>query len=187
MESPSPTPTLRTARLLLTPVQLADAPTIQRLFPHWEVVRYLDRRVPWPYPADGALVFVRDVVLPAMARGEQWHWMIRLADEPESAIGSISLLDQPGNHRGFWLAPAWQGRGYMSEACEAVNRFWFVTLGRPLMQVPKAIANEGSRRISEREGMRRLGRDQGHFVSGVLPRETWELTREAWLARHAAD
>ncbi|WP_236198765.1 GNAT family N-acetyltransferase [Pseudomonas pseudonitroreducens] len=186
MDSHSP-PTLRTERLLLTPVQLSDAPTIQRLFPHWEVVRYLDRRVPWPYPADGALVYVRDWVLPAMARGEEWHWMIRLASTPDDAIGNISLFDQPGNHRGFWLAPACQGRGYMGEACDAVNRFWFETLGKPLMQVPKAIVNEGSRRISEREGMRLVGRDEGHFVSGVLPRETWELTREEWLARHAAD
>lgn len=186
MDSQSP-PILRTERLLLTPVQLTDAPTIQRLFPHWEVVRYLDRRVPWPYPADGALVYVRDLVLPAMARGEEWHWMIRLATQPDDAIGNISLFDQPGNHRGFWLAPAWQGQGYMSEACEAISRFWFLTLGRPLMQVPKAIPNEGSRRISEREGMRLVGRDEGHFVSGVLLRETWELTREEWLARHADD
>lgn len=180
-------PTLRTERLLLTPLQLADADAIQRLFPHWEVVRYLDSRVPWPYPDDGALTYVRDLALPAMARGEEWHWMIRLASEPGDAIGSISLFDQPGNHRGFWLAPSWQGRGYMTEACEAITRYWFLTLERPLMQVPKAIANQGSRRISEREGMRCIDNSEGHFVSGVLPRETWELTREEWLARHAAD
>ncbi len=46
------TPVLKTARLLLTPLQLSDAPAIQELFPHWEVVLYLDIRVPWPYPAD---------------------------------------------------------------------------------------------------------------------------------------
>ncbi|WP_461207942.1 GNAT family N-acetyltransferase, partial [Clostridium sp. DL1XJH146] len=89
---------------------------------------------------------------PAMARGEEWHWMIRLASAPDDAIGNISLFDQPGNHRGFWLAPAWQGHGYMSEACKAVSRFWFQTLEKPLMQVPKAVPNQGSRRISEREG-----------------------------------
>ncbi len=33
------TPTLKTARLLLTLLQLEDAPAIQQLFPHWEVVR----------------------------------------------------------------------------------------------------------------------------------------------------
>lgn len=41
-------PTLFTDRLVLTPLQLQDAPIIQELFPQWEVVRYLDRRVPWP-------------------------------------------------------------------------------------------------------------------------------------------
>lgn len=66
MESPH---TLQTARLTLTPLQLTDASDIQQLFPHWEVVRYLDRRVPWPYPDDGALTYVRDVVLPAIAAG----------------------------------------------------------------------------------------------------------------------
>lgn len=109
-------PTLNTPRFTLTPLQLGDAPAIQQLFPHWEVVRYLDSREPWPYPQDGALVYLRDVALPAMAEGREWHWMIRTRAQPEHSIGSISLYDQPGNHRGFWLAPQWQGHGYMREA-----------------------------------------------------------------------
>ena len=50
-----PTPALCTERLLLRPLELADADAIQQLFPQWEVVRYLNALVPWPYPADGAL------------------------------------------------------------------------------------------------------------------------------------
>lgn len=60
----SPIPTFQTRRLILTPLELTDAPAIQQLFPHWEVVRYLDSRVPWPYPDDGALAYVRDHALP---------------------------------------------------------------------------------------------------------------------------
>ena len=71
------TPTFTTPRLLITPLQLIDAPDIQQLFAHWEVVRYLDSRVPWPYPADGALTYVRDIALPAIAAGREWHWMIQ--------------------------------------------------------------------------------------------------------------
>lgn len=175
------TPTFETSRLILTPLQLADAALIQQLFPHWEVVRYLDSRVPWPYPADGALCYVRDVALPAIERGEEWHWMIRLSDAPDQAIGSISLYDQPGNSRGFWLAPQWQGCGYMREACEVVNRYWFETLDRPAMQVPKAVGNQASRRVSEREGMTLLSVSEGRFVSGVMGKELWELTRAQWL------
>jgi RimJ/RimL family protein N-acetyltransferase len=175
------TPTLNTPRLTLTPLQLADAELIQRLFPHWDVVRYLDSRVPWPYPDDGALCYLNDHALPAIARGEEWHWMIRLTDEPDQAIGSISLYDQPGNNRGFWLAPRWQGHGFIGEACKVVNRYWFETLDRPVMQVPKAIGNQASRRVSEREGMTLLGVSEGQFVSGVMGKEIWELRREQWL------
>lgn len=175
------TPVLKTARLLLTPLQLDDAPAIQQLFPHWEVVRYLDSRVPWPYPDDGALTYVRDIALPAIAAGREWHWMIRLADDPEQSIGSISLYDQPGNNRGFWLAPQWQGHGYVREACEAVNAHWFETLGRAVMQVPKAVENEASRKVSVHENMRLVGTQDGHFVSGPMVKEIWETTRQEWL------
>jgi RimJ/RimL family protein N-acetyltransferase len=106
--------------------------------------------------------------------------MIRLADNPDQRIGSISLYDQPGNHRGFWLSPAWQGRGYMQEACKVINRYWFDTLDRPVMQVPKAVANAASRRVSEREGMRLVEVTEGEFVSGRLNKEIWELRQEDW-------
>lgn len=174
-------PTFHTVRLLLTPLQLSDVPDIQRHFPHWEVVRYLDSRVPWPYPEDGALTYVRDVALPAIEAGQEWHWMIRLAADPAHSIGSICLYDQPGNHRGFWLSPPWQGKGYMREACEVINAYWFETLKRPLMQVPKAAGNHASRRVSEREGMRKVDVREGSFVGGPMLKETWELTREEWL------
>lgn len=177
------TPTLETSRLILTPLQLSDAPAIQQLFARWEVVRYLDSRVPWPYPDDGALAYVRDIALPAMAAGREWHWIIRLASDPTQSIGSISLYDQPGNNRGFWLGPQWQGKGYMREACEPINAYWFETLARPVMQVPKAVANHASRKVSEHEGMRLIGTKEGNFVSGPLLKEIWEMTRAEWLQK----
>ncbi|AKA24643.1 GNAT family N-acetyltransferase [Pseudomonas chlororaphis] len=178
-----PTPTLHTARLILRPLQLADAEAIQQQFAHWDVVRYLNARVPWPYPADGALSFLRDSALPAMARGEAWHWSVRLQDAPEQLIGSVSLMNETDNHRGFWLGPAWRGHGYMSEACAAVTEYWFEVLDRDLMRVPKAAPNLASRRISERSGMRLVGSDEDDFVCGRLPRERWEITREEWRRR----
>lgn len=118
----------------------------------------------------------------SMAAAKEWHWMIRTRVQPESCIGSISLFDQPGNHRGFWLAPQFQGNGYMREACKVINAFWFDTLMRPLMQVPKAAANHASRKISEDEGMRMAETRDGQFVSGPMPVEVWEITRSEWLA-----
>ena len=176
-----PLPSLHTPRLLLQPLQLADAEQIQPLFGQWEVVRYLNAQVPWPYPADGALGYLRDVALPAMAAGQEWHWTLRPIAEPERVIGVISLMDTPGNNRGFWIAPAWQRQGLMSEACVAVNRYWFEVLQRPEMQVPKAVENIASRRLSEREGMRLVATGESDYVCGRLPSQTWALSREEWL------
>ncbi|MGC5698653.1 GNAT family N-acetyltransferase [Pseudomonas sp. NFXW11] len=178
-----PVPPLSTARLLLQPLELADAPAIQQQFAQWEVVRYLNALVPWPYPDDGALNYLREVALPAMARGVEWHWTLRLRSAPEQLIGSISLMDETDNHRGFWLAPEWQGQGYMSEACAAVDHYWFEVLQRPLMRVPKAAPNLASRRISERGGMRLVRTEQGAFVGGEFPVEIWEITRDQWRNR----
>lgn len=177
-------PTLYTRQLLLQPLTLADADAIQLRFAHWEVVRYLNAFVPWPYPQDGALSYLREVALPAMARGTEWHWTLRLLSHPDNVIGCISLMDEVDNNRGFWLSPPWQGQGLMSEACEAVDSFWFETLGRPMMRVPKAAPNVASRRISVRGGMRRVSSQEKNFVSGRFVCDLWEITRVRWLSRH---
>jgi RimJ/RimL family protein N-acetyltransferase len=148
------------------------------------VVRYLNALVPWPYPADGALTYLRDIALPAIAAGKEWHWSIRLKSAPEQLIGNISLMDQQDNNRGLWLGPKWQGQGLMTEASGAVTEYWFKTLVRSVLRVPKATPNLGSRKLSERTGMRLIRSDEDDFVSGRFPRDIWEITREEWLRQH---
>ena len=178
------TPHLETPRLLLRPLELADAEQTQILFPHWEIVRYLAATVPWPYPPDGAHTHYRDVALPAIERGDAWHWSLRLKAEPGSLIGSIALIKGERINRGFWLGLPWHGQGLMTEACEAVTDYWFNTLKFPVLRAPKAVANIGSRRISEKTGMRLVATEEHEYVSGRLPTEIWEITAEEWNARH---
>jgi ribosomal-protein-alanine N-acetyltransferase len=179
-------PTLETARLLLRPIELADADQIQVIFPNWEIVKYLANKVPWPYPPDGALTFLRDHALPAIERGDEWLWTIRRKEDPAALIGVISLAKHETDNRGFWIAPQWQGRGLMSEACDAVTGYWFETLKFPVLRVPKAISNEASRRISVKQGMRVIASGERDYVSGRLPSETWEVTVEEWRARKSS-
>ena len=173
-------PPLETARLLLRPLDLEDAEQVQRIFPHWGVVEFLANHVPWPYPDDGALTYYRDAALPAMARSEEWHWTIRLKSAPGQIIGAIGLFDNTNNNRGFWLGVPWQRQGLMPEAVIAVTDFWFNDLGFPVLRVPKAILNRGSRRISEMTGMRIVATEEKDYVSGRLPTEIWEITAEEW-------
>src|SRR5579859_4064020 len=116
---------LETARLILRPLELADADQTQHIFPRWEIVCYLANVVPWPYPADGAQTYYRDIALPAMARGEEWHWSLRLKTDPEQLIGGIGVCAKEDNNRGFWLGLPWQRQGLMTEATEAVTGYWF--------------------------------------------------------------
>jgi len=180
------TPTLETRRLFLRPLELADAPQIQALFPQWEIVRYLSRDVPWPYPPDGAFRFLHDVALPAVERGEAWHWTLRLKTDPDRLIGSIGLMKNEDDSRGFWIAPPWQGKGLMSEATEAVTDFWFDALGFAVLRVQKAAANVPSRRISEKNGMRLVGTIERDYVAGRLLAEIWEISAGEWRARRAS-
>jgi RimJ/RimL family protein N-acetyltransferase len=182
---PSPFPELHTRRLLLRPLTMADAAQIQTLFPRWEIVRYLNNKVPWPYPPDGAQWYLRNLALPAMERGEAWHWTLRRRAEPENLIGMISLLTTEGENRGFWISPEWQRQGLMSEACDAVTEYWFEVLKMPVLRAPKAIVNEASRRISEKQGMRMVATQDGDYVSGRLRSEMWEVTADEWRARRA--
>jgi ribosomal-protein-alanine N-acetyltransferase len=177
------TPPLETARLVLRPLELADADAVQVLFPQWEIVKYLSNQVPWPYPANGAFTFYRDVALPAMACGEAWHWTLRLKTKPDQLIGCISLMKGDSKNRGFWMGLPWQGQGLMSEACEAVTDYWFDVLKFPTLRVPKAISNTASRRISEKYGMRVVAVEERNYVSGRHQSEIWEITADEWRAR----
>lgn len=180
------TPTLETARLLLRPIELADAPQIQAIFPQWEIVKYLANKVPWPYPPDGALTFIRDSALPAVERGDEWIWTIRRKEDSGTIIGMISLSRTESENRGFWIAPEWQRRGLMSEACDVVTDYWFESLKFPILRAPKAIANEGSRRISEKQGMRMVSTSDKDYVSGRQPSQIWEITAAEWRARKSS-
>ncbi len=93
----------KTERLILKPLELADAPQIQAHFPQWEIVRYFLNHDPWPYPPDGAQRYVGDIALPQMERGDTWHWSLRLRIAPEPLIGTISLMKSENRNRSFWM------------------------------------------------------------------------------------
>jgi RimJ/RimL family protein N-acetyltransferase len=171
-----------TSRLLLRPLELADAEQIQAIFPHWEIVRFLKNVVPWPYPADGARIFCEEVALPQAERGESWHWTLRLKSAPEQMIGVINLRKSEQNNRGFWMGLDWQGQGLMSEACGWANDHWFSRLEFPVLRVSKAVGNLASHRISEKQGMRLVGTEMKDYVCGRLLSEKWEITAEEWQA-----
>lgn len=180
-----PTPVLETERLILRPLEARDVPAVQRIFPQWGVVRWLHAEVPWPYPDDGAATNYAQCV-EQRARGEKMFWAITLKGSDELR-GRIDLWPDDGrarDMRGFWLDPELHGQGLMMEAAEAVTGYAFEVLGWPHLWLTNAEANHGSHRIKAKQGATLVDVTPRRFVSGEAMKETWLLTREAWLARN---
>jgi len=178
------TPVLETLRLILRPVRADDAPTIQRRFPQWEIVRYLSATVPWPYPPDGAAANMVDC-LAELERREKFHWAITLKGGGDEMIGRIDLWPETGerDNRGFWLDPEFWGRGLMTEAADRVTEYAFTELDWPRLYLCNAEANIASHRVKEKQGARIIDRIPAAYVSGPGTRVVWVLEREVWLER----
>jgi RimJ/RimL family protein N-acetyltransferase len=181
-----PTPVLETPRLVLRPLAETDTPAIQRLFPQWEVVRWLHAEVPWPYPDDGAATNVAQCV-EQRAKGQKFFWAITLKG-CDALRGRIDLWPFDGENRdmrGFWLDPALHGQGLMTEAAEAVTGYAFRELRWPFLYLTNAVENRASGRIKAKQGAELIGTEPRAFVSGATERQVWRLDREAWLARNS--
>ncbi len=183
-----PTPVLHTPRLILRPIRSKDAPVLQRRFPHWDVVKWLNPNIPWPYPADGATTFVASC-LAEMARGEKSHWAIVPRKGPADLIGAIDLWPDDGtsrDQRGFWLDPEYQGQGLMTEAANRVTDYAFRELKWPCLWLRNAQENHASRRIKEKQGARLVDLLISQCVSGKVEQMVWQLTAKDWIARQPA-
>jgi ribosomal-protein-alanine N-acetyltransferase len=175
------TPILQTERLTLRPVTLADAPAVQKYFNDWEIIRHLSLMVPWPYPDDGAEIFLAKALLRMKEEGHH-VWAITLKKPgPGEAIGLVDFgIGRETDDRGFWLARPFQGKGYMTEAITAVQDYLFFEEGLERFYVRNAKSNSGSRRVKEKTGAVFLRIIEFPHHDGDTQSEVWEVTRENW-------
>lgn len=176
-------PVLETRRLILRPVRLDDAVAIQKHFKDWEIIKNLSVQVPWPYPEDGALSFIRDSALPRMEREEACVWAVTMKGEAvDEAVGLIDFRfeDNGMGNRGFWIARSYQGKGLMTEAVVAVNDFVFFECGLERILVANAAGNAGSRRVKEKTGAVFLKSVEIEHNGGEKNAELWMVSAENW-------
>ena len=147
---------IRTERLLLRPLEQADAPAIQRLAGDARVSRHTSN-IPHPYPDGAAEAFIAET-REKQARDEVRTFAIADAVEPDALIGMIGLIEHADSvEMGYWLGvPNW-GKGLTSEAASAV-----VAHGRRWRPRAKIVArtfpdNIASQRVLEKAGFRRGG------------------------------
>jgi [ribosomal protein S5]-alanine N-acetyltransferase len=181
------TPILTTDRLTLRPIRSSDAPRIQELFPHFELLKYMASVIPWPYPDNGAQAYL-DYIQPEIESEKRFSWAITITEaDDDKLIGVIELTPyNDHDHRGFWLGLPYQRKGYMTEAVVVVNDFAFESLGLERLLLGNAEGNIASHRLKEKAGAEILEIKDEDYVGGTFPSVRWQLTREQWRANRAS-
>lgn len=177
-------PDLKTERLELRGVTVADIPAYTRHFVDYEVIRHLSSAVPWPYPEDGVRRWVLEHILPPQGI-DRWTWGLFEPERPAELIGAIELWREgKPEHRGFWLGRSYWGRGYMTEAAAVVTEYAFDSLGFEELIFSNALGNERSRRIKEKTGAEFWKTAPAAFVDPTYDRqELWRLSAARWRAQ----
>jgi RimJ/RimL family protein N-acetyltransferase len=143
---------LRTERLFLRPAWLEDAPELTRAIGHEPVVRMLSR-VPWPYREEHARAWIattKDARLP--------NALVTLPKEDGRIIGGCGLHEDEGRIEvGYWIAPAYWGRGYATEALRGVLSLAQL-IGHRRIVSRHAMDNPASGRVLRKAGFRPTGR-----------------------------
>jgi ribosomal-protein-alanine N-acetyltransferase len=168
-------PQIETARLRLVPcsVAAAQAATGDRA----ALERLLGVRVPVEWPAED----LRDF-LPVYARIvdeqtalEGWGIWLMLQPAEQSLIGDIGfkgLPDETGTAEiGYSVLPAFQRRGYASEAAQALVAWGLAQPGVRRIVANCHDHNAASIRVLEKAGLRQTGRDRNEL--------TWEILAQA--------
>lgn len=157
----TPAMTLTTDRLLLREFTEDDWPRVREYQLDPMYLRYY----PWT-PKDRSPEAVRDFVAGFMSyrtESPRTRYQLAVTLKPEGVlIGNCGIrrssADQTTADLGYELDPKYWGRGYASEAAEAMVSFGFSRLGLHRIEATCVADNLGSIRILEKLGMRLEGR-----------------------------
>lgn len=162
-----------TERLVLRRSHADDAPTISAYRSDPEVHRYQG----WERTDHEG---VREEIesMASRAPGEPGGWVQFSVEERETGrlVGDVGMSpaeDEPGVIKvGYTMDPAFQGRGYATEAVVALIAYAFDALGADVVRAYASAANLPSIRVAEKAGMRLVERFERTYEG-----ETWQGVR----------
>jgi RimJ/RimL family protein N-acetyltransferase len=158
-----PQPTLRTRRLVLRPFEAADAAIVQRLAGA-AAVADTTLNIPHPYEDGMAEAWIQTHG-PMYAGGEQAVFAI--TEAAAAVVGAVGLRLELRHCRaelGYWIGVPYWGRGYATEAVQAVIAFGFTMLDLNRIDARHLSRNPASGRVMQKVGMRCEGRQRQHVL-----------------------
>ena len=151
----------RTQRLLLRPVWPEDAGALFAAINDQGIVCNL-ARAPWPYSPDDARDFATRSQDPRFP-----HFLLTLpSDAGQTLVGSCGLGNRDGDAElGYWIAREHWGKGYATEAAQAViANAWM--MGHRRLVASHYIDNPASGAVLRRLGFRPTGITRPRFSAG---------------------
>lgn len=164
----------RTKRLTLRPGWPEDAAAIAQAIGHEEVVTKLSR-VPWPYAEANAAEWLAaprakdNVALSILAHEEATPRLI-------GGIGVHPTEDHGGYELGYWLTPDAWGRGYATEAGQAVLCIAQYAMGLKGLRATHFVDNPASGKVLRKLGFRATGRTMTYCLARGREFESVTLT-----------
>ncbi|SDR22806.1 GNAT family N-acetyltransferase [Pseudovibrio sp. Tun.PSC04-5.I4] len=177
-------PVLNTDRLTLRKLKDDDLEPICDHLNNFEVSKMLNN-VPYPYTnADGEWWLTHCKETPLT---EEINWVIETEHGLSGMIG-IRIAEDGIPRIGYWLTETYWGKGYMSEAAEAVVNYCFEVLGATKVSSGAFSENSGSRNVLAKNGFQTIGsrpdKSRARGDEEVTLIEV-ELTRDLWEAMRA--
>ncbi len=170
---------LVTERLLLRRSRPEDAETISAYRSDPDVQRHQGWERTDP---EGIRAEIQE--MDGRAPGEPGGWVQLSVEERMSGrlVGDVGLATadgEPGVIKvGYTMAPAFQGRGYATEAVGALVAYVFETLEADVVRAYASADNVPSTRVAEKVGMRLVERFEHRDGDGVWFGVRYELRRE---------
>lgn len=172
-------PILAAERLRLRPLRPSDAGLVALYASDARVAR-MTAEIPHPYPPGAAEAFIERVRSP---RSRETVWAMDTGDDDENGlVGIISVRrrDAGVGELGYWVAPAFWGTGYASEAVEAVAR-WATEAGLQTLVAEVVQDNAASAKVLVRDGFAYVGDGEVHALARGAMVPTFRYRREVGL------
>jgi RimJ/RimL family protein N-acetyltransferase len=180
--------TLRTRQLLLRRLRLDDAEPLFALFNNWNVVRFLSSP-PWPYLPEDSKLFAGA----AAGRTRELDEDVLAITHGNVFVGLISVRYREANdlqrgagpNIGYWIGEPFWGRGFVTEAVDAVVRHLFATLDADAIYCGAFADNPASLRVQAKCGFVRDGETTlfSNPRGATLPHVNTKLTRARFISR----
>lgn len=142
-------------RIYLRSYRVTDAKIISENVSKKEICRWIPS-IPYPYPKDGAVSFIRDVQ--KKWREKKAYNFVIVKKETNELIGGISLgsiiWKNKNAELGYWLKKSEWGRGITTEAVDLILGFGFKELKLHRIYGEFFEENIGSKRVLEKSGFK---------------------------------